>query len=720
MNLRIENCSGRLLALVVSILILHLSPALADILDGWHWRNPAPFTDTMHSICFGAGTFVAVGENGVIHASTDGTNWDGGHRPVIFDLNKVIYADGKFVAVGNGGNIVTSTDGTNWVVANSGTTNNIYVVGYGNGKFVADTLNEAQLLISENGTDWTMVGTLGMDWITFGNGVFVGGGGLSGNVLVSSDGLTWTGAELPYLGHTFSHQAVEGAFGNGTFVAMVEGETNSQPASFFYSSVDGTNWVQKSLITLGPGYKTNYTAITNSGGEVVIISEAITDAHRYFGFLNGAFHEVTDWVNEHGFVNISVTSDGTSYTTTYAPTNAPFAQSMAYGNGKYVLIEVSGKTWVSTDETNWVEASSGSRARFNQVVQGNGKLVVVGPMLVSSDGITFNNCTAPPTNSMVAAASDGTNFVAVGGKQLGLSGIGYVATSTNGSDWVDRTNISGGTLSDVCHAAPGWVAVGNGGGVFTSQDTLTWTRRSFRSPNGVTYGNGIYVAVGNSGAVITSSDGATWTVQSSGTTKSLFGIAFQNGQFTAVGGSLLVGGVNDGGTIITSPDGVNWTTQISTTQSLRSIACGAGSYLVRGTNDIPSNILVPQSPEIFLTSTNGTNWSDVSTKIPTATSVRSIAYINQSFWIVGDNGMLLQSDVADGIPHLGGAMISGNGGITLKVTLNPAASYRVQFRTNMLDTWRDIYTNANPASSTTWTDTNSSQLPSGFYRIVTP
>jgi hypothetical protein len=694
-SMKWKNRSRWLAALLVSLSFSTSMFVKADILDNWHWRNPAPFTDTMRSVCFGAGTFVAVGENGVIHASTDGTNWDSGHRPVIFDLNKVIYADGKFVAVGNGGNIVTSTNGIDWDVQNSGTTNNIYVVGYGNGKFVANTLNQAQLLISENGTDWAVTGTLGMDWITFGNGVFVGGGGLTGNVLVSSDGLTWTTGVLPYPVDSYGNYAVEGAFGNGTFVAIVAGDDNSQQPASFYSSVDGTNWVQKSQVTYGP------------------TRQQLVSSHRFLVFLNGAFHELDDETSSNGIVPISITSDGTSYTTKYAPTNAPHAYSMAYGNGIYVLIEDSGKTWVSTDETDWAETYSGSRASFNQVVQGNGNLVVVGPMLVSSDGITFNNSTAPPTNSMVAAAFDGTNFVAVGGKLSGLSGSGAVATSTNGSDWVDRTNISSGTLSAVCHAAPGWVAVGNGGGVFTSQDTLTWTRRSFRTPNVVTYGNGTYVAVGNSGTVITSSDGVAWTVQSSGTTKNLFGIAFQHGQFTAVG---------DGGVIITSPDGVNWTAQISgTTQSLRSIAYGAGSYLVRGTNNIPSNIFVPQSQEIFLTSTNGTNWSDVSTRIPTAASVCSIAYANQSFWIVGDNGMLLQSDVFDGIPHLGGAMVSGNGGMTLKVTLNPPAAYRVQFRTNLFtDSWHDIYTNTSLVSSTTWTDTNSSQLPSGLYRVVTP
>src|SRR6185312_12625007 len=117
----------------------------------------------------------------------------------------------------------------------------------------------------------------------------------------------------------------------------------------------------------------------------------------------------------------------------------------------------------------------------------------------------------------------------------------------------------------------------------------------------------------------------------SGTVKNLFGIVFHNGQFIAVG---------KGGTIISSPDGVNWTAQNSgTTLPLNAIAYGNGSYLVGGTNDMASFPNVPQTEVIFLTSTNGTSWSNISTEIPTATNVRSIAFINQSFWIVGDNGM---------------------------------------------------------------------------------
>src|SRR5262245_9841281 len=80
----------------------------ADMLDAWHWRNPSPFADTMQSICFGNGKFVAVGEGGVIHWSTDGIGWDDGQRFLPVTLNRVFFGNGQFVAVGDAGAIFTS------------------------------------------------------------------------------------------------------------------------------------------------------------------------------------------------------------------------------------------------------------------------------------------------------------------------------------------------------------------------------------------------------------------------------------------------------------------------------------------------------------------------------------------------------------------------------------------------------------------------------------
>jgi hypothetical protein len=76
---------------------------------------------------------------------------------------------------------------------------------------------------------------------------------------------------------------------------------------------------------------------------------------------------------------------------------------------------------------------------------------------------------------------------------------------------------------------------------------MTWTQRASVADNGlygVAYGNGLFVAVGDGGTILTSPNGVSWTEQASGTSNSLYGVAYGNGTFVAVGKD---------GTILTSP-----------------------------------------------------------------------------------------------------------------------------------------------------------------------
>lgn len=693
-------------------LVLFLLSSLkvqAGILDAWHWRNPVPFADTMQSICFGGGKFVAVGSGGIVHTSADGVTWDDGRRPVLLTLNRVIYANGQFVAIGNSGTIITSSNAADWTLQNSGVTNDLLAVAFGNGRFVACGM-AGQLTISTDGVTWTP-GTIGsgdLGWIAFGNGLFmIPGSGT--NVRVSPDGQTWADASLPVAGNNYNHSLHQVDFGNGTFVAAVSdeqpGNGYSLPASHFYRSNDGTNWAQGAFLDFGPG------AYANDGF-----------VHRFLVFLNGKFHELT-YLNSGSLPGpvISLSIDGTSSTVTYAPSNAPLAQSMAYGNGKYVLVEESGKGWVSTDETNWTATYGGFQGNFSQILQGTSNFVVFGsslPVLVSSDGLSFNIASNSPSGVLVAGAFDGTNYVGVGATVQsvhpgGITYNGEVYTSTNSTDWVQRTSNVNQPLNAICRGPSRWVAVGGGGAVITSPNTLAWTLRASgtgNNLNGVTFGNGTYVAVGDGGTVITSADGATWDVQFSGTTANLSGLQFLNGQFFAVG---------VGGTILTSTDGIDWSSQNSGTPTgLNSITYGYGGYVASG---FDFDIYGQPINSVFLSSSNGVDWQDIALKIPTVTPARWTAYLNHSFWLVGYSGMILQSDSADGVPRLAGSMLPGNTGFQLNTTINPPATYRVQFRTNiLLDSWHDIVTQTNLISSDTWTDTNNCRLPAGFYRVVSP
>ena len=87
----------------------------------------------------------------------------------------------------------------------------------------------------------------------------------------------------------------------------------------------------------------------------------------------------------------------------------------------------------------------------------------------------------------------------------------------------------------------------------------------------VAYGNDTFVAVGEKGTIVTSRDGVQWTVRSSGLTDVLGDVAFGNGTFVAVGGS-----------VITSADGVDWSIQNSGVPLPIPIFCvtyGEGKYV---------------------------------------------------------------------------------------------------------------------------------------------
>jgi hypothetical protein len=667
----------------------------AAMLNGWHWRNPTPFANQLNSICYGDGKFVAVGAGGVIHTSPDGVSWDDGRRPVTGNLYNVIFVNGQFFAVGGNGAIVTSADGYSWTNEVSGTTNTLYAIAYGNGQYVACG-QDGTLAISTTGTSWQLSseGTSDLDWIAFGNGVFVlPAANQQMSVLVSRDAQTWATETLPNSGvHTYPHILYQAAFGNGVFVAICEDETyvnnESQniwlPTSHFYQSPDGTNWIEGAEDITGP--------VGNSWQQ------------DFLTFQNGFFYEFTTQQYPGTIKSISQTYDGTSVNNINAPSAAGFATGLAYGNGTYVLTVPAGQIWTSADATNWTAASGGQRDDLYQILYGNGHYVALAglePILITPDGINFTPATNSPSGILTAAAYDGTNYVAVGGTgNIAVGYTGEVYTSTNSTDWVSRTSNASQVLTAVCRGSTRWVAVGINGTVISSPTTLAWTLRSSGTANNlnrVAFGNGTYVAVGNNGTIISSPDGATWDVQYSGTMANLTSVRFLNGQFFAVG-------LN--GTLLSSPDGSTWTILTSgTTQTLNDIAYGNGYYLVCG--------------NAFLDSTNGADWQDIATNVPVSAGLYTISCLNGSFWLCGTIGTLVQSDSADGIPHLAGSMLPGKSGYQLKIILNVPPTYRIQVSTNLMaNSWQDAVTNT--ASISTWTDTNAFAHPFQMYRVVSP
>lgn len=83
--------------------------------DGITWyTQPLIFTDNIRGIAYGGGIFVAVGDNGQLGTSPNGTTWTmRGSNFGTTQINDVAYGGGLFVIVGNSGTLAVSSAGIN-------------------------------------------------------------------------------------------------------------------------------------------------------------------------------------------------------------------------------------------------------------------------------------------------------------------------------------------------------------------------------------------------------------------------------------------------------------------------------------------------------------------------------------------------------------------------------------------------------------------------------
>jgi hypothetical protein len=194
-------------------------------------------------------------------------------------------------------------------------------------------------------------------------------------------------------------------------------------------------------------------------------------------------------------------------------------------------------------------------------------------------------------NSLAAIVFDGTRFVA-----LGINGS--VITSGDSVTWKAATAVNAGVaLNGIAYGAGTYVVVGSGGYIATNTSgannpanndptstiseiiTGPWTPQTSgitQDLYGVAYVNGDFIAVGQQGKMLTSHDGITWTARNTGTGNDLWQVTYGAATYVAVGSS---------GTIISSADSAAWSKQTSpTTQALYTICFGGNDTFVAAGN----------------------------------------------------------------------------------------------------------------------------------------
>jgi len=201
-------------------------------------------TSAITAIAYSGSRFVAVGANGKMAYSSDGTTWTvvGDSKFGTTDIRCIAYGNGRFIAGGESAKMAWSSDGATWTAVGDskfGWSGWIMDIAYGNNKFVAVGSEGTITYSTDNGVNWTAVGdskfgTTMINGIANSENRFVAEG-LNGKMAWSSDGITWTAVGDSKFG---SDNTIWGiAYGSGKFVAV--GTGNNRLA---YSTDNGMTW----------------------------------------------------------------------------------------------------------------------------------------------------------------------------------------------------------------------------------------------------------------------------------------------------------------------------------------------------------------------------------------------------------------------------------------------------------------------------------------------
>jgi len=476
-----------------------------------------PSQKALRSVAHGGGKYVAVGLEGEILSSVDGSTWTTETPPAglpgpinTHTFIHVVYANGIWLISATtdrlSGPILRSTGDGTWTLHTLPAVWSVRKIVFQNGVFLANALRnevnavwgyKGRLFTSTDGISWTAV--LDLDdsgSISAGDGQFISTSRLDG-VQVSSDGVTWTAGTGSHTGNrAFGGTGAGRWFGTGLDLAF---------QAYASRSPDGVTWTDGPDVF--PGQFTSWIGATPSNF-IAILGDRVATSPDSLTWSSPAVIQ----------------------------TGVPF-YSVALGTQGWVAIGEGGVIARSSDLINWTierpyrPANAGSFTPTGVAYGAAGEIVAVG----GNEGIWRRDPTSDVWTQQSypnSPALQPTSINYVGGEFLGGS---QTATPTE---------------------------------LLRSPDGITWTREVVSSETGTltsfASGNGVIVAAGSigpTGKIAVSNDGGTnWiTVSRQGRE-----VIFSDGKFFLVGGSL------DGPA--TSADGLNWTPLIGGAGS--SIAAG--------------------------------------------------------------------------------------------------------------------------------------------------
>jgi hypothetical protein len=283
------------------------------------------------------------------------------------------------------------------------------------------------------------------------------------------------------------------------------------------------------------------------------------------------------------------------------PTDANI-NSVIWANNQYVAVGSGGAILTSPNGSTWTRRVVDSKNELFDVAYNGSILVAVGTIsiLTSSDGISWTKQSSP-NYSLNGICWSGSQFIAVGDG-------GYIATSVNGTSWVQRTTSYNSSLKSVISSSMLTVAIGMSGTILTSSDGFSWTSRSIQTRHlkSIVWTGYFFVGVGDS-VVVSSPDGVMWSAYNQ-SGRLFTDIAWTGSDYCAVGvkqfpASGPIGSFN-ADAYFSATYASTWTEVIPALSPsicpLVSLAFHSGNFVAGGWYGT------------LKTSNNGTSWNDVS------------------------------------------------------------------------------------------------------------
>ncbi|GBU29327.1 hypothetical protein R84B8_02891 [Treponema sp. R8-4-B8] len=465
-----------------------------------------------------------------------------------------------------------------------------------------------------------------------------GGGGGSLNGTVTSAG----GETLVLNNGSFSASQNGGEFAKGTYttsannitmtVTQIKGSAFGAPGTAI--GLSSTQWYTSDQ--LKAAVRTYYTSIGKTQAQAD--ADFAEDIAPLFAPQTGTFTDNT--------LTIAFFGETETYTGTLSGDGGTTG-----GGGGGNSGGGGGGTGGGGNPTKWTPVSDSKFGTSNirAISFGNGTFVAGshnGKMATSPDGVTWTAVADSKfgTSDIYAIAYGNGKFVASGGS-------GKIAYSSDGKNWnaAPSFDVDNGGVRRITYGGGNFVGCVTTSGyriyMAYSEDGINWKKgaesilgKSSGSFDnyvyGIAYGNGKFVAVGEHGKIAYSSDGVTWKTADSKSDDHIYAIAYGNGKFV-IGGSY-------------STDGINWLFGSDmkfeySSSYVEPIAYGGNKFIavnsrkidVETSYSIDGITWTAGGKNIVGTTTNGSQ--------TIGNTVNAIAYGNGTFVAVGDIGKIAYS-----------------------------------------------------------------------------